>query len=232
MVSASIPADELAMCIEIARQWAHGRSVPWVTGSLSAGQLLATVRFEADGAALQQTQAFLEVIEPLDVRLLVAGTAVLVESVYQNALAKLEENGASEEYLEKARSCKRHIGRTAAFDLAALVGVPPVALELGVDEDWFTLMWGVEDNVGQRGAGVDEEWERHQEERRAWTARRRTAAARAAAQDERFSAAKTEAARVHLLRLIHGDDLPEDEFLLKEMAREAKGIFDLEYRRR
>ena len=154
----------------------------------------------------------------------------------------LVARGADESELAVTRGCARFIGNVALLNIHFFIKDCPIALNYTYVAQWCNDAYqdefeddAVDDQNPEEAARFRAEREarerrdrEQQAERDKWTPDARTKAARQIASDPRFPKAKTEAARVFLSRTVLGTEVPSDDYMVKEISREAKAIFEFE----
>jgi hypothetical protein len=152
-----------------------------------------------------------------------------------------EARRALKEGLAEVKEIKAKMGEVWLLIVKAITRNPTTLIGWTEWPAWREVIDNAEKDVqeieqeayGDSGASEDEQYHRQEaaafeRERRFWTAKRRNETARKLAESPDFSKCKREADRVHMLRLMLGDETPSDEYMLKEMTRAALAVYRLE----
>ena len=156
-----------------------------------------------------------------------------------------DQRGRLEEQLAHTLELEQRLGEIRSLQVRAVTRNPALMIEWWEFAPWSGLISSAaeliddidDDSMGMTGAAVAmspevqarrEEWMARDRERSRWTTAIRTATARRLAELPEFPSAKKEADRIYLLRRMLGDEAPSDDYVTKEIAREALAIYKLE----
>ena len=211
------PIDQVQATLQRIAEWANITGVPIVTGEPGNGTPIPTIFIETSGDLLDACAA-------LSPKLLITRTEILTEAALELALDEARQDGDRQRVaaLEALRPRIGHISFLGVWVLTP--GYPLLAYTTA--PAWYTALSEDEESEEVNEAG-ETTFQREHRERRYWTVARRTGAAKQAASDPRFPQAKTEAARVLIVRGVLGEKAPESDYIIKEIAREARALFDL-----
>ena len=219
--------DSLAALRDRIATWASSLGVPVLQGSIEETGGLPVVDFDP----VTDDASALDPLSELSPKLLTLHAPELTEDRYRTALAELTGMDVDDTTLSEARACKRHIGLVGSVCARVLTAEPPAVISFERFADWYGLMFDHSD-LALAAEQVREAAELSQAEllRKSWGPDRMSALARRAASDLQFPRCKTEAARLVVIRRLLGDDLPAQPFILKEIAREAHAVYELDIR--
>jgi hypothetical protein len=224
-----------AELIASVQAWAKSAGVPVVTasGELVDGTVLS---LSLDGQA-KGADSLPQALEALRPRLIAVDSTSLDLDEVEDTVEALIESDAPQDDIEQARACRACVGHTASLEILLISCIGDIAARASWEAEWYYDIFGDDEDEGEgeyepRPAFTpDPAWLAQQEaedaERRKWDSDARSTAARKVAADPRFSKAKSEAARVLLVRQVLGSDGPKSEFTTKEIGREARALFDL-----
>lgn len=224
----SSETDRLEHVAQTFRAWSRDRGVPFAAAYLAKAGGLPKIRFAAEGSSSDAD--FRAIMEQVKARLVTCVETRLDRETFDERLEELRSKDAPGVVLKDAMNCEHQIGHLAALEIRAISTDPPAVLTYHEFAPWFELFFtdALEPPASRDEPYLNAEWQALQRERATWTRERRTESARLLASDDRFGSCKTEAARVHLLGLVLTGGLPSDDYLMKEIAREARAIYDLE----
>jgi hypothetical protein len=241
----AIPADLLASVADHIRRWAAERKLPVVTGAVATADARTPPRITlaaappSDSVGGAPDEAALDaLLAEVGAVAAAAGPAFVVLDVdrleaadLEGALATLRDGDAPPEVVAQAEGSRGAVGHVAGVYVAVLTAAPAAMLTQGWTAPWHDVVFDpeafvpeCEDPVAVARAAADRAAAR---ERATWTARKQTETARRLLADPAFAAARTEKASLVLLRDMLGDEAPENDALLREIAREAQAMYEL-----
>lgn len=214
-------------------RWAEAHSVPLVPGDIRE-MALTVVDLESfeEPDELSRVLSLLEKAAPF---LIVVSRLDLDRTTIEETVSRLERRGGHEAEIDDARACESFIGHIAHLDISIFVRGGPVVLKYYYFAPWYGEASGRsfdDEDEDSQDLSENVEWREEQAERAKWTPAARSAAARRVASDPRFPKAKNEAGRVLITRDVLGEDVPTIEHIVKEIGREAKAIFELDFKGR
>lgn len=200
-------------------------------------------------------RAFTAAMEQLDVAMFVVSVDVFAEEewqetvdAYEDAIELLASRNALNETLPRAlmriQEIRPRIGHVGVFQVRAVTRNPTVMIDWFKSAEWYEEISDansiISDAARETGDSTPDEaslarqaeWDAQERERRVWNGTNCTEVARQLAEQAGFGQCKREAERVYMLRTLLGDDAPSSAPLLKEIAREARAIYNLEIAKR
>lgn len=237
--------DALAATADRLRRWAADRQLPVAAGYLTEQGALPVVDLmagrtrahgpEGDTMSARDADALVAeltaAVAALTPTLAVFDVEVLDARRLEAALAVLADGEAPADVQARARGCRKHVGEVAAIYLAVLTAAPPAVVRWLREAPWYDLMYDADSLVPERedpvAAARAAERAADERERATWTARKQTETAKRLLALDAFPTARTEKARLVLLREMLGDEAPANDALLREIAREAHAMSEL-----
>lgn len=217
--------DTLREVSDAVAAWAKELTVPVLHGILEKDApvpvCFAEVNSEADVAPLLATAGELK---PSVV--LLSFTELAVEDV-DDVLADRRDRGANAAEIAAVESVRPFVGSVATVAVDIFVATGGMVLRFALAADWYDELYTRPVSAESDG-GRDPEWQAQEDERKRWTREKKREVARQVASDSRFPKCKTEQARIYLLREVLASEAPENDVILKDIAREAKVIYDFE----
>ena len=222
-----VASDSVQQVVDSVIGWAEAHNLPVVRGLLDKEAPIAVCFAEVNSP--KDVAPFLATAGKLKPTVVVLTVHELTAEDVQDALDQLQERGADAETVSHVRECTRHVGQAASVAVDIFVSTNELILRFALTAKWYDLLFAPHDGE-VLNSPPDPEWEAHQAERKLWTRQKKTDVARQAAADARFPQCKTEQARLYLLHELLGSDAPRDEYIIKEVAREAKVVYDFEFK--
>jgi len=221
-------ADVGKKLLQEMKEWASLHTLPIVNGHVPRGAGLVSLDMDETRDLFPQLRTVLEVVDPY---LVVVEPFELTTEDLEGQLELLVARDTEPSQLESVRARFQFVGQLESLAISVFIKNGPVVLEYHYLAPWSddTLVEEMADFVRppldpEAAARIQAQ----QDERDRWAPAACTEAARRIALDPRFPKAKTEAARVFLARDVLGTELPRDQYMVKEIGREAKAIFDFE----
>ncbi len=201
-------------------RWAAANNIPIVYGFCEPGKSALLEVVLSEEINLAKTLDALLGSAP---KLITLQTSRFTQSDFDEITEMYAEEPALGDIDEGLRVLKRNIGKLGDLVFSLIAPESRLVATLVVTSDWYARFEALVENDDS------DQWQEDPEpsERASWTQKRRTDAAKRLESDERFAKCKTEAARVALLKILLGEETPDDEHVLKEIAREAKGLADM-----
>ncbi|MGH7594101.1 MAG: hypothetical protein ACRELE_09675 [Gemmatimonadales bacterium] len=216
--------DELRRTEAAFVDWANGQEVTVIRGVIERNPPITVCT--VDSFEPDELPDRLRGLQRLTPRAIILGVQQLTEADVLSTAEKLENEGADGAVVADVRAFIGHVGHIASLLVDVVVTEPELILRFSCVAEWYDFILDLREQVDT--SRVDPEREAREQDRRIWTREKKQEIARQAAIDSRFAQCKTEQARLYLLRNLLGPDAPQEEFILREVARQAKVIYDFE----
>ena len=210
--------DKLGALLGEIESWCAEYKVKLIYGEVNTPGQLPEITFA--GAGEPSLSEFLQTLSQVPLSVLIVNVIRLSREEWQERIDAVEDAETAEEKarLRELKGCENLVGCVREIALAAFVEKPPLVLTFNHYAEWDAMF---EDDANNRFVTDEEKWEDPR------TSPRFEELARRVANDQRFAAAKKQAERQYVAKIVLRDE-DMDARDLYHVTQQAASIFELE----